>query len=155
LGEAERLRRDRTRRARRWAYSLLYRASDQTMVVRINASGETLCPLIFTTDRPTTSVFRNGTGEGVNLKIRIARSAHVDTAIFHGYLRDVLIPKTEEFREASVRVDEPAVFLMDNCSAHCPSSNSIGFPAPRESNYLPASYIWNFPSVGSGLCRCI
>jgi hypothetical protein len=45
-------------------------------------------------------------------------SAYVDATIFHDYLQDVLIPKIEEFSEAMVILDMPAMLSKDNCLAH-------------------------------------
>jgi hypothetical protein len=89
----------------------------QTMLVCVNASGETPCPLTVTADRSTTRVFRDGMEEAVDLKVQVARSTYVDATIFRDYLRDALIPIIEEFREANIRLDEPDVLLMNNCSA--------------------------------------
>jgi hypothetical protein len=38
------------------------------------------------------------------------------------YRRDVVIPKIEDFQEASRIVNESAVLLMDNCSGHISSA---------------------------------
>jgi hypothetical protein len=92
----------------------------QTMLVCINVSAETLCPLIAATDRSASAVSRNGIEEGADLKVQIAGNAFTDATIFHDDLRDVLIPKIEKFREASVIPDEPTILLVDNCSAHTP-----------------------------------
>jgi hypothetical protein len=62
------------------------------MLVCINASGETLCPLIVATDRSITDVSRYGIEEGIDVKVQIARSAYIDARLFHDYLRDVGIP---------------------------------------------------------------
>jgi hypothetical protein len=67
------------------------------MLVCINAAGETLCPLIVTTDRSTLGVFRDGIEENVDLKVLVGQSAHVNAILFHDYLRDVLIPRIEIF----------------------------------------------------------
>jgi transposase len=94
------------------------RVKHQTLLVCINAAGEMLCPLIVSTDPATNGVFRDGIEEGVDLKVQIARSAYVDANIFCNYLRDVMIPKIEELRETNGITNEPAVLLIDNCSAH-------------------------------------
>jgi hypothetical protein len=42
----------------------------------------------------------------------------LDATLFPDYLQDVLILEIEEFREATGMPIEPAIFSMDNCSAH-------------------------------------
>jgi hypothetical protein len=83
----------------------------------MKAAGETLCPLIASTDRYTVGAFRHGIEEGVDLKVRIGKSALIDKELFRDYLRGVMIPKIEEFLEAKGMVDEPAILLMNDCSA--------------------------------------
>jgi hypothetical protein len=63
-------------------------------------------------------VFRDGIEEALDLKVHIARRRYIDADPFHGNLCDVVIPKTEEFLEASGMVNELAVFLMDDCSMY-------------------------------------
>jgi transposase len=99
-------------------FGVTRRIKHQTLLVCINAAGEMLCPLIISTDQSTMGVFRDGIEEGVDLEVHIASSAYVDSEILCNYLRDVMIPKIDEFRETNGMVNEPAVLLMDNCSAH-------------------------------------
>jgi hypothetical protein len=96
------------------------------MLISINAAGETLYPLIVTTDRSTLGVFRDAIEENVDLKVHVGQSASVDLILFHGYLRDVLIPRIENFREANETPDSPAILFMDNCSSRVPED--IGCP---------------------------
>jgi hypothetical protein len=68
------------------------------MLVRINAAGEALCPLIVTSDPGTMGVFRDGIEQDVDLKVHAGHSAYVDADIFHGYIHDVFIPTIEQYR---------------------------------------------------------
>jgi hypothetical protein len=103
---------------RRLHFAVTRKIKHQTMVVCINAAGETLCPLIVTTDRSALGVFRDGIEENIDLKVHVGRSAYVDAHIFYDYLRDVLIPRIEDFREANNLPESPAILFMDNCSTH-------------------------------------
>jgi transposase len=94
------------------------RVKHQTMLVCINAAGETLCPLVVTTDQSARNVFRDGIEEDVDLQVRVARSAYVDAIIFMDYTREILIPRIEDFRKANEIPGSPAILLMDNCSSH-------------------------------------
>jgi hypothetical protein len=94
------------------------RVKHQTMLVCINAAGETLCPLIVTTDRSARGVFRDGIEENVDLQVHLGTSAYVNAAVFYSYLDEVLIRRIEDFREANGLPESPAVLFMDNCSSH-------------------------------------
>jgi hypothetical protein len=90
----------------------------QTMLLCINAAGQTLCLLIGTSDRSARGVFRDGIEENVDLKIHAGERAYVEAAVFHDYLRDVLIPHIEDFRETNTVPNSPAILFVDNCSSH-------------------------------------
>jgi hypothetical protein len=108
----------------------------QTMLVGINTSGETLCPLTATTDRSTTGVFRDAIEKGFDLKVQIARSAYIDATIFHDYLEDVLIPKLKNSGKQASCPTNPHPSDEQLLGAHFPCDNSIAFTAPRENNYF-------------------
>jgi hypothetical protein len=53
--------------------------------------------------------WRDEIEEGVHLQVHIGRSAYLEADLFYGYLLDAMIPKIQEFREASETVNEPAI----------------------------------------------
>jgi hypothetical protein len=63
-----------------------------------------------------------------DLNVQIARIAYVDSTIFQDYLRDVLIPNIEEFREARGMPGEPAVLSVNNYPTRT-SPTSIQLPS--------------------------
>jgi hypothetical protein len=115
----------------------------QTMLVCINAAGETLCSLIVTTDRSTLGVFRDGIEENVDLKVHVGQSAHVDATLFHDYLRGVLIAEIGNFPEANETPDSPAILVMDNCFSHL-TEHILGLLSPHKIKIL------TFPPHSSG-----
>jgi hypothetical protein len=124
--------------------SVTGRIKYQTMLVCMNAAGETLSPLNGTTNRSTLGIFRDGTTENVALKVHVGRSAYADAILFHDYLRDILIPRIENFREANETPDSPAIHFMDNCSSHL-TEHIIGLLSAHKIKIL------TFPPHSSGI----
>jgi hypothetical protein len=88
------------------------------MLVCVNAAGESLWPLIVTSDKLTREVFRNGLEGNVHLRVHVGGSASLDPSIFERYLCDVFIPEMERCRSTHARYDSPVVLFIDNCSGH-------------------------------------
>jgi hypothetical protein len=118
------------------------------MLVCINAAEETLCRRIVLADQSTLDVFRDGIEENVDLKVHVGQSAYVDVILFYDYLRDVLIPRIENFREADETLDSPAILFLDNCSSHL-MEHVIGLLSAHEIK------IFAFPPHSSGIFQML
>jgi hypothetical protein len=83
-------------------FHVTHKIKHQTMLVCINATGETLCLLIVTSNQSPLGVFRDGSEENLDLKYHVGRTVYVITFIFHDYLQDVLILRIEDFHKANI-----------------------------------------------------
>jgi hypothetical protein len=119
-----------------------------TTLVCVNAGRESLCPLIVTSDRSTLGVFRDGVEENISLEVHGGRSASVDSIIFHDCLRDVLIPRIEDFREANGFPMSAVILFMEECSCHF-ADQVTGFLSAHRINIIP------FPPHSSGLFQML
>jgi hypothetical protein len=88
------------------------------MIVCINGPGETLCFLTGMSHRSVLGVFRDGIEQNIDLKIHAGHNGYADITVCQGFLRDGLIPRTEDFREANDSPESQAMSFMDNWSSH-------------------------------------
>jgi hypothetical protein len=86
--------------------------------VYINAASETVFSFTAPTDSAIVGAFRDGIKEKVGAKGLIGKYAEINAELFRDYLRDVMRPRIEDPREDNGTVNEPAILLMNNCSAH-------------------------------------
>ena len=82
-------------------------------------AGDTLTPM-FITHRKTIYKEIQGTGirEGEDLILEYQPKSYVNKSLFSRYIDDVMLKYINELRKNPLYLNEPAVIICDNCSAH-------------------------------------
>ena len=90
-----------------------------SLICAISMAGDTLTPM-FITHRKTIYKEIQGTGirEGEDLILEYQPKSYVNKSLFSRYIDDVMLKYINELRKNPLYLNEPAVIICDNCSAH-------------------------------------
>lgn len=74
------------------------RVKHHSLVACISAGGDSIRPLILSNQQQSREIFQTPVRKGVDLSIRVERSAYMNTDIFRDWVYDYLIPFVQKKR---------------------------------------------------------
>ena len=90
----------------------------QTLVALVSSAGDALTPLLIAGCDVEEDLNKNGYRIGDDVIFRYRKPPFINKELFNEYIINVLIPYVSSLRQKEEYSNEPAVLLLDSCSAH-------------------------------------
>ena len=90
----------------------------QTLVALVSSAGDALTPLLIASCDVEEDLNKNGYRIGDDVIFRYRKPPFINKELFNEYIISVLIPYVSSLRQKEEYSNEPAVLLLDSCSAH-------------------------------------
>lgn len=90
----------------------------QTLVALVSSAGDALTPLLIASCNVEEDLNNNGYRIGDDVIFHYRNPPFINKELFNEYIVSVLIPYISSLREKEEYSQEPAVLLLDSCSAH-------------------------------------